>query len=54
MKVRGPLENLGIVTGLILLNAEEIWYDGVKWIYLTQERVQWQVSVNVITNIWAP
>jgi len=28
--------------------------EGVVWIHLAQDRVQWSVSVNTVMNVWVP
>jgi hypothetical protein len=28
--------------------------DGVNWIQLAQDRVQWQAFVNTVMNFWVP
>jgi hypothetical protein len=36
----------------IKLDLREIGIDGVNWIQLAQDRVQWQVFVNTVMNLW--
>jgi hypothetical protein len=33
-------------------NIREIGIDGVNWIHLAQDRVQWQAFVNTVMNLW--
>jgi hypothetical protein len=28
--------------------------DGTHWIWLAQDRVQWQAFVNTVMNLWVP
>jgi hypothetical protein len=30
------------------------WAEGVDWIHLAQDRVQWQVVVNTAMDLWIP
>jgi hypothetical protein len=36
------------------LNLKEIGWDGVDWIYLTQDRDQWKDLVNMVMNLRVP
>jgi hypothetical protein len=38
----------------INLGLREIGIDGVNWIQLAQDRVQWWVFVNMVMNLWVP
>jgi hypothetical protein len=38
----------------IRMDLAEIVWEGVYWIYLAQERGQWQVLVNTIMNFRVP
>jgi hypothetical protein len=38
----------------IKLDLREIGIDGVNWIRLAQDRVQWRVCVNTVMNLWVP
>jgi transposase len=38
----------------IKLNLREIGIDGANWIQLAQDRVQWQVCVNMVMNLQVP
>jgi hypothetical protein len=38
----------------IKMYLREIGIHGTNWIWLTQDRVQWQVFVNMVTNLWVP
>jgi hypothetical protein len=33
------------------MDIKEIGFDDVDWIYLAQDRVHWQVTVNVIMKV---
>jgi hypothetical protein len=33
------------------MNSSCIEYEGIEWIILTQDRIQWQIVVNMISNI---
>jgi hypothetical protein len=35
-------------------NFREVGCEDVDWIHLAQDRDQWQILVNMVTNIWAP
>jgi hypothetical protein len=36
----------------ITLDLKEIGIDGVNWIQLAQDRVQWRAFVNTVMNLW--
>jgi hypothetical protein len=36
------------------MDLREKGIDGVNWIQLAQDRVQWQASVSVVMNLWVP
>jgi hypothetical protein len=36
---------------IIKVNSEEIEFEGVDWIYLAQDRVQWRALVNTRMNL---
>jgi hypothetical protein len=38
----------------IKLDLREIGIDGANWIQLAQDRVQWQVFLNMVMNFWLP
>jgi hypothetical protein len=38
----------------IKLDLREIVISGVNWIWLAQDRVQWQAFVNTVMNLWVP
>jgi hypothetical protein len=38
----------------IKLDLREIGIDGVNWIQMAQDRVQWQAFVNMVMNLWVP
>jgi hypothetical protein len=36
------------------MDLRQIWIDGVNWIQLAQDRVQWWAIVNMIMNLQVP
>jgi hypothetical protein len=38
----------------IKLDLRVIEVDGGNWIWLAQDRVQWQAFVNMVMNLWVP
>jgi hypothetical protein len=36
----------------IKIDLREIRWDGMDWIYLTQDRDQWRSLVNTVMNFW--
>jgi hypothetical protein len=38
----------------IKMDLREIGIDGVNWIQLAQDRVQWQAFMNTVINLWVP
>jgi len=36
------------------MDLGEIGWEGVDWVHLSQERVQWQVPVNAAMNLRVP
>jgi hypothetical protein len=38
----------------INMDLREIGIDGVNWIELAQDRVQWWAFVNMVINLWVP
>jgi hypothetical protein len=38
----------------IKMGLMEIGIDGVNWIQLAQDRVQWRACVNMVMNLWIP
>jgi hypothetical protein len=38
----------------IKMDLREIRIDGANWIRLAQDRVQWQVFVSTVMNLWVP
>jgi len=36
------------------LDLREIWWEGVDWIHLDQDRDQWQALVNTVMNLQFP
>jgi hypothetical protein len=40
--------------GNITLDIREIWYEGVDWTHLAQDRNQWWAVVNTVMNLRVP
>jgi hypothetical protein len=38
----------------IKMDLWEIGIDGVNWIWLTRNRVQWRDFVSMVMNLWVP
>jgi hypothetical protein len=38
----------------IKMDLREIWIDGVNWIRLARDRVQWRASVSTMVNLRVP
>jgi hypothetical protein len=38
----------------IKIDLREIGMDGVNWIWLAEDRVQWLTFVNTVMNLWVP
>jgi hypothetical protein len=38
----------------IKMGLREIGWDGVDWIDMAQDRVQWRALVNTVLNLWVP
>jgi hypothetical protein len=38
----------------IKMDLGEIGINGANWIWLAQDRVQWQAFVNTVMNLWVP
>jgi hypothetical protein len=38
----------------IKMDLREIGIDGMNWIQLAQDRVQWRACVNMVMNLWVP
>jgi hypothetical protein len=36
----------------IKMDLRETGIDGANWIWLAQDRVQWQAFVNMVMNLW--
>jgi len=34
------------------MDVREIWWEGVDWMHLAQDRDQWQATVNTIMSLW--
>jgi hypothetical protein len=45
-RTRNRLENN------IRMDLREIWWEGVDWMHLTEDRDQWQALVNMVMNLW--
>jgi hypothetical protein len=40
--------------GSIRIDLREIWWEGMYWIHLAQDRDQWWAFVNMVMNNWVP
>jgi hypothetical protein len=38
----------------IRMDLTEIWWEGVEWMHLAQDRNQWQAIVNTVKKCWVP
>jgi len=38
----------------IRMDLREIVWEGVNWIYLSQDRDQWQALLNTVMKLWVP
>jgi hypothetical protein len=38
----------------VKMDLREMGIDGVNWIWLAQDRVQWWAFVNTVMNLWVP
>jgi hypothetical protein len=38
----------------VKMDLKEIWWKGVDWIRLAQDRDQWRVILNAVMNLWVP
>jgi hypothetical protein len=38
----------------IKMDLREIGINGANWIWLSQDRVQWQAFVSMVMNLWVP
>jgi len=36
------------------MDLREIWWEGVDWMHLAQDRDQWQALVKMVMNLWVP
>jgi hypothetical protein len=36
------------------VNLKDVGCEGVDWIHLAQNRVQWCAIVNTVMNLWVP
>jgi len=36
------------------MDLREIGWEGVDWMFLAQDRVQWWALVNTVMNLWVP
>jgi hypothetical protein len=53
-KVRDHWVDLGIGGRITLSWTLGRWIDGVNWIWLAQDRVQWHAFVNTVMNLLVP
>jgi hypothetical protein len=42
------------VGGSFRMDLGEIGWEGVNWIHLAQDRVQWRAVVKTVMNLWVP
>jgi hypothetical protein len=49
LKVRNHLEDLSVYD--IKMDLKEKRYGDVEWIYMAQNKVQWQALVNIVMNV---
>jgi hypothetical protein len=55
LKGRDQLEDLGMDGKInIRIDLREIWWEGLEWIHLAQDRDQRRVLVNTVTNLRVP
>jgi len=52
LRGRDHSENQGINERI--MNLSEIWWEGMDWMHLAQDRDQYQVLVNTIVNLQVP
>jgi hypothetical protein len=38
----------------VRMNLMEIKWEGVDWVYLIQNTVQWQAVLNMVMKLWVP
>ena len=38
----------------IMMNLQEVGYEGMDWIDRAQDRDRWQALVNAVMNLWVP
>jgi hypothetical protein len=38
----------------IRMDLREIWWEGVDWMHLVQDKDQWRASVNTVMNLRVP
>jgi 5-methylthioribose kinase len=43
-----------IIESNIKMELREIGWGGVNFIYLAQDKNQWQAVVNMVMNVWVP
>jgi hypothetical protein len=36
------------------MDLRGIWWEGVAWIHLSQDRDQWRAVLNVVMKFWVP
>jgi hypothetical protein len=54
VKERDHLGDTDIDERIILKYILKKRYEDVDWIHQAQDKVQWRVTVNTVTNLWAP
>jgi len=38
----------------IRMDLTEIWWDGVEWMHMAQDRNHWWIFVSMVMNLWVP
>jgi hypothetical protein len=55
LKRRHHSEELGVVMKILLeWIFREVWWEGVDWMQLAQDRDQWRAHVNTVINLRIP
>jgi hypothetical protein len=52
LKGRDPSGYLGMVN--IKMDLKRIWYEGVNWAHVAQDRIQWQAFVITVIKLRVP
>jgi hypothetical protein len=54
LKGRCHFGDLGVDADNIKMDVKDFGWEGVDWIHLDQDRVQWRVFVNTVMNLRVP